>query len=78
MKQFLLRDERDERYGRERHREREDKEDRYRDDRYARDDRGRDEKQVWTVEFSVILYESLFFHLLPCIGWKQQETCFLL
>ena len=43
---ILLRDDRDDKYGRDRHREREDKEDRYRDDRYSRDDRGRDEKQV--------------------------------
>ena len=43
---LFFRDERDDKYARDRHRDRDEREDRYREDRYAREDRGRDEKQV--------------------------------
>ena len=46
---LFFRDERDDKYARDRHRDRDEREDRYREDRYAREDRGRDEKQVGIV-----------------------------
>ena len=53
-----IRDEREDKYGRERHRDRDDREDRYRDDRYGRDDRGRDERQIGTSKKPVSYFDK--------------------
>ena len=52
------RDEREDKYGRERHRDRDDREDRYRDDRYGREDRGRDERQIGTSKKPVSYFDK--------------------
>ena len=53
-----IRDEREDKYGRERHRDRDDREDRYRDDRYGREDRGRDERQIGTSKKPVSYFDK--------------------
>ena len=54
----FIRDEREDKYGRERHRDRDDREDRYRDDRYGREDRNRDERQIGTSKKPVSYFDK--------------------